>query len=172
MRRDGSTHAANPSPPARVAGVAALVCQGVTRELGEHAGRAYARHGAGGARAEAEAGYPSVLRTALIAYKKAVSLGAKETDAWLIALMKLIGRVEDSNVLDRGGERVARELKRRARAILRAYPLGGADMRKEIRLLDEFCRARRVSPGGSADLLACAKFLYSLTQFETTEENA
>lgn len=161
-----------PLSPARVACTAALVCRGVTKELGEHAGRAYARHGAGGARAEAEAGFPDVLRAALPTYEKAIFLGAEQTDAWLLALLKLIGRVKDTNVLDRGGEPVAHELKRRARAILRAYPSGGADMRDEIRLLDEFCRARRVSPGGSADLLACAKFLRLLARPETNEENA
>lgn len=156
--------------PARVASTAALVCQGVTKELGEHAGRAYARHGAGGARAEAEAGYPNVLHEALPAYRKAIALGAEETDAWLLALLKLIGHVEDSNVLDRGGSATARELKRRARAILQKYPAGGTDMNDEIRLLDEFCRIRHVSPGGSADLLACAKFLCALSAPDCAEE--
>ena len=161
-----------PLAPARVAGTAALICRGVTKELGEHAGRAYARHGAGGARTEAEAGYPGVLRAALTAREKAIALGAEESDAWLLALLALIGRVDDTNVLDRGGEPVSRELKRRAREILRAHPSGGADMREKIRQLDEFCRTRRVSPGGSADLLACAKFLDSLKQTASNEENA
>ena len=156
--------------PARVAATAALVCKGVTKELGEHAGRAYVRHGAGGARAEAEAGYPNVLRAALPAHAKATVLGADETDAWLLALLTLIGRVEDSNVLDRGGDATARELRRRARTILHKYPTGGTIMYDEIRLLDEFCRIRRVSPGGSADLLACAKFLCALSEPDCAEE--
>ncbi|MEN6418006.1 MAG: triphosphoribosyl-dephospho-CoA synthase [Clostridiaceae bacterium] len=142
---------------------AALVCQGVTRELGESAGRAFTRYGAKGARGEAEAGYPSVTQIALPAYQSALKAGASESGAWLIVLLRLIEHLEDANVLARCGEAVARELRQTARAIADAHPAGGEDLSVEIRALGEQCRLWHASPGGAADLLACAKFLHSLS---------
>ena len=148
--------------PEAIASDAALVCRGVTHELGQSAGRAFARYGAKGARGEAEAGYPSVIQIALPAYQSALRQGAPETDAWLIALLRLIEQVDDANVLARCGETVALELRQAARTIADAYPTGGEALSNEIRALGERCRSWRASPGGSADLLACAKFLHSL----------
>lgn len=149
--------------PDAIAGDAALVCRGVTRELGASAGRAFARYGAKGARGEAEAGYPSVVQIALPAYQSALQSGSSEIDAWLIALLRLIEQVDDANVLSRCGETVALELKQFAGKIANAFPAGGSDLAPAIRALNERCRLWHASPGGAADLLACAKFLYSLT---------
>jgi len=143
---------------------AALICRGVTKELSQGAGRAYARYGAPGARGEAEQGYPRIVTVALPAYREAIAVNADEWDAWLIALLRLIEHVEDANVLSRCGETIAQELRRSARRIANRYPSGGASMLEEIRALDEKCRMWQASPGGSADLLACARFLVSLEQ--------
>jgi len=148
--------------PEVVAGDAALVCRGVTRELGVSAGRAFARYGAKGARGEAESGYPSVVQIALSAYRSALQAGASKTDAWRIALLRLIEHLEDANVLARCGETVALELQLAARTIANAFPAGGSDLAPAIRALNERCRLWHASPGGAADLLACAKFLLSL----------
>ncbi len=144
--------------PEAIAGDAALVCRGVTRELGVSAGRAFARYGAKGARGEAEAGYQSVTQIALPAHESALKAGASETDAWLIALLRLIEHLEDANVLSRCGETVARELRQAARAIADEHPAGGEAFLTELRALGEQCRFWHASPGGAADLLACAKF--------------
>lgn len=149
--------------PEAIADDAALICRGVTRELGVSAGRAFVRYGAKGARGEAEAGYPSVIQIALPAYKSALQNGASETDAWLISLLRLVEQVNDANVLSRCGEAVALELKQFAGKIANAYPAGGSDLTSAIRALDERCRIWHASPGGAADLLACAKFLHSLS---------
>lgn len=149
---------------------AALVCRGVTRELGVSAGRAFARYGAKGARGEAEAGYPSVIQIALPAYQSAVQQDASETGAWLIALLRLIEHLEDANVLARCGETVALELRLAARTIADAYPAGGDTFSAEIRALDARCRLWHASPGGAADLLACAKFLHSLSSETRTQQ--
>lgn len=148
--------------PEAITGDAALVCRGVTRELGQSAGRAFARYGAKGARGEAEAGYPSVVQIALSAYRSALRQSAQETDAWLIAMLRLIEHLDDANVLARCGEAVALELKQFAGKIANAYPAGGSDLTSAIRALNERCRLWHASPGGAADLLACAKFLHSL----------
>ena len=104
-----------------------------------------------------------MTQIALPAYQSALKAGASESGAWLIVLLRLIEHLEDANVLARCGEAVARELRQTARAIADAHPAGGEDLSVEIRALGEQCRLWHASPGGAADLLACAKFLHSLS---------
>ncbi len=150
--------------PLPIAAEAALICHGVSKELERGAGRAYKRYGATGARGEAEGGYPLVLTVALPAYREAIAKNASEWDAWLLSLLRLIEHVDDANVLARCGESIARELRSSARNIANRYPSGGPTMLESIRALDEKCRMWQASPGGSADLLACAYFLNKLEQ--------
>ena len=138
--------------------VGAKLCKGITAELGKDAGRAFARYGARGARGEAEDGFPHV-RMALEVYTQARANGAIENDAWLLALLNLIASIEDANVLARCGEAVALELRQRAGELAKRYPAGGTSLTEEIRALDRDCTAWNASPGGAADLLACAMFL-------------
>ena len=146
----------------QVCATAALFCGGITKELGESAGRAFARYGARGARGEAEDGFPHAL-DALKSYRQAISLGAAQSDAWLLTLLGLIKTLDDANVLARCGKETAQTLRERAGEIASRYPAGGTNMRDEIRALDRECIAFRASPGGAADLLACAMFLHALT---------
>lgn len=149
--------------PQFVCTTAARVCRGITQELGANAGRAYARYGARGARGEAEDGFPHALLAAE-AYAHAKSLGAGEDDAWLFALLQLIVTIADANVLARCGEETAHTLRQRAGEIAARHPAGGAGVRDEIRTLDDDCSRWNASPGGAADLLACAMFLHTLTE--------
>ena len=160
--------AANGTPLASqtVCTTAARVCSGITQELGETAGRAFARYGARGARGEAEEGFPHALR-AQITFEQALAQGATETDAWLLALLHLIATMDDANVLARCGETTAQALREKAGEIASHYPEGGADMHAEIRALDRDCQARRASPGGAADVLACGIFLRALAENDT-----
>ena len=140
-----------------VCAVGAKLCKGITAELGKDAGRAYAQYGARGARGEAEDGFPHV-RLALEMFALARANGTAENDAWLLALLRLIENVEDANVLARCGEAVALELRQRAGELAARYPAGGNGLAGEIRALDCDCTAWNASPGGAADLLACAMF--------------
>ncbi len=148
--------------PRMLCQTAARVCEGVTAELRAGGGRAYARYGARGARGEAEDGFPNAL-AAMDAYAAARSLGANEEDGWRIALLALIAAVEDANVLARCGEATAEALRRRAGEIAAAFPSGGRALEEALEELDAQCRIWRASPGGAADLLACAMFLHALT---------
>ena len=149
-----------------VCAVGAKLCKGITAELGKDAGRAFTRYGARGARGEAEDGFPHVL-LALETFSRASGQGATEQDAWLLALLRLIESVEDANVLDRCGEATARELRYRAGELAARYPAGGAALADEIRALDRDCCAWNASPGGAADLLACAMFFRALEERKT-----
>ena len=149
-----------------VCGIAARMCGGITKELGAQAGRAYSSHGARGARGEAEDGFPHAL-LALKTFEIAKTQCAEENDAWLLVLLHLIATMEDANVLARCGAETARELRNCAATIAERYPAGGAELAREIRALDADCRAWRASPGGAADVLACALFLQALMQSKT-----
>ena len=148
-----------------VCAVGAKLCNGITTELGDSAGRAFAHYGARGARGEAEDGFPHVLE-AMHAFRCAREQGATENDAWLVSLLMLIASLEDANVLARCGVTIARELRSRAEKIALRYPAGGASLAGEIRALDRDCRVWNASPGGAADLLACAMFLDALLKKE------
>ena len=141
--------------------VGAKLCKGITAELGKDAGRAFARYGARGARGESEDGFPHVCMS-LEVYAQARANGAVENDAWLLALLHLIASIEDANVLARCGEATALELRQRAGELAKRYPAGGTSLTDEIRALDRDCMAWNASPGGAADLLACAMFLETI----------
>jgi triphosphoribosyl-dephospho-CoA synthase len=73
--------------------------------------------------------------------------------------------LEDTCVLYRGGRQSLQAMQHGARRVLEA---GGASTREgmeQLFLLDAAAKARGVSPGGSADLLAAAIFL------NTVEDN-
>lgn len=149
--------------PQSICRTASHVCSGVTQELGASAGRAFVHHGARGARGEAEDGFPHAL-LALDTFEAAKAQGGGENDAWLLALLHLIATIEDANVLARCGAEIARELRARSATIANRHPAGGTKLAREIRALDADCRIWRASPGGAADLLACAMFLQALSQ--------
>ncbi len=151
--------------PMEVCALGARLCRDITAELGNGAGRAFARYGARGARGEAEDGFPHALM-ALEVFTQARANGAVENDAWLLALLSLIATVEDANVLARCGEKTALALRQKALALVERYPAGGAPLAEEIRALNRACIAWNASPGGAADLLACAMFLHSLTEMD------
>lgn len=143
------------------------------RELDARAARAetggelqYARSGRTGARGEAAAGFPHVRGIALPALRGALEAGASLNEAGLRALTALMARVEDSNLLRRGGEAGLRSVQRRAAALEDAFS------QDALRRLDAELIDGNLSPGGSADLLAAAYFLHFL-EMETeacTEE--
>lgn len=126
-------------------------------------GAAVARSlGVGGARTEAAGGYASVRGHALPALRAAFAATGDRGRAALHALFALIAHVDDSNLAWRGG-RAGLDWARAAAG--RFLADGGAltpDWRQRAAALRAAFIARRLSPGGSADLLAVALFLDAL----------
>ena len=113
-----------------------------------------------GPREEAFGEFPNVC----LALRLLLS-GSTETDV----LLKLISEIDDSNVLWRGGAAGLKYIKKEAAAILAAPDVERIDL---ISKLNEQCVKKNISPGGAADLLAAAIFLFSVepitqTIFET-----
>ena len=117
------------------------------------------RYGVGGARGEACQGFPHVLRFGLPTLRQKRKAGFREEVCRLDALLAIIAQLDDTCLLYRGGIHALNVAKARARAVLLAGGYGTSRGRMEARDLDRELSARRISPGGSADLLAATIFL-------------
>ncbi|MGU3391505.1 triphosphoribosyl-dephospho-CoA synthase MdcB [Sphingomonas sp. M1A8_2b] len=127
--------------------------------LHSHGSTVARRHATGGARAEAAAGFPSLYRVALPALADARRRNADEEACRVEALMALIVGVDDTNLLYRGGSEGLAFAQTRARAFLDAGGVGATDWRGAAIATHNAFTARRLSPGGCADLLAMALFV-------------
>ena len=118
------------------------------------------RHGAGGARAEAVAGFPSVHRVGLPALRAARRLLPDDAEAAHVqTCLALVASVADTNLLHRGGAGGLRFAQAAARRFLDRGGIGAPDWRDRAIALHRAFVARRLSPGGSADLLAMTLFV-------------
>lgn len=115
-----------------------------------------------GARGEAAAGFPTVKNIALPALQKSLESGLSLNDAALSALIALMAHVDDSNVIKRGGPSARQMVQDTARAL--DYP-----DHDRLRALNDTFTILNLSPGGCADLLACALFIYFIDNSQTEE---
>lgn len=129
-----------------------------------HGAQARRRYGVSGAAGEAQAGFPHVRLHALPALRAARLAGADEGTARLTALLTLMATVDDTCVLHRGGSDGLRALQSGAQAVLDAGGIGTVRGRRRFAALDELCLSRRLSPGGSGDLLSAMLFLDALDE--------
>ena len=117
----------------------------------------YLERGLTGIRGEVASGFESVIKYSLPAYDSEIKKGASVNDAGVSALLSLISSVEDTNLYHRGGESGARFAREYAKDLIsRGYTLG------DVEKMDDAFIERRLSPGGSADLLAVTYFIASL----------
>jgi triphosphoribosyl-dephospho-CoA synthase len=124
-----------------------------------HGQQARVRYGAGGAVAEARAGFPHVVYHGLPALRATRVRGGGGDCAALDALLAIMASLDDTCVLHRGGRDGLAFVQRCAATILRS---GGCLTAAGYDGLERFCVAaerRHLSMGGSADLLAAVLFL-------------
>ncbi|MFJ2443219.1 triphosphoribosyl-dephospho-CoA synthase [Streptomyces sp. NPDC087658] len=126
-----------------------------------HGALARLRYGGGGARTEATDGFPHA-RLAHTTLRRARERGASETQARLDALMAVVASLEDTCLLHRGGRAGLALARSGAREVLRAGGTATPAGRARLAGLDAALAERRLSPGGSADLLAAGLYLDSL----------
>jgi triphosphoribosyl-dephospho-CoA synthase len=119
-----------------------------------HGGTVRRRYGAGGAPLEAARGFPSVYRVGVPALAQASGEAAR-----VQACFALVAAVQDTNLLHRGGLAGLRFAQRAARAFLEAGGVTRAGWRERALAVHRAFVARRLSPGGAADLLAMSLFV-------------
>lgn len=117
------------------------------------------RYGATGARGEACAGFPHVTQVGLPALRQARANGCSETTSRLCAFLQIATQLEDTCVLHRGGSEGLAVIQRGARTVMQLGGPGTEAGRTALHILDRECVTRRLSPGGSADLLAATLLL-------------
>lgn len=127
-----------------------------------HGQRAARRYGAGGARAEAMDGFPTLREVALPSLRVCLRDALGREAALAHTLMRLIAELEDTNLLHRGGPGGLAFARARAHDFLDAGGVYAKGWRSRLTAIGDEFVARRLSPGGSADLLACAWFLIQL----------
>ena len=124
---------------------------------GARARRAYR---VGGAPAEAAAGFPTLYRVGLPALRRARRLRpGDEAAARAGCCLALVAGLEDTNLLHRGGLDGYRFARAAAAAFCADGGVGQADWFARAQDLHRAFVARRLSPGGAADLLAMTLFV-------------
>ena len=131
--------------------------------LFSHGAAALRRYGAGGARAEAAGGFRSVYEVGWPALRQGRSLQPDDPDAPPVqACFALIAAVYDTNLLHRGGADGMRYAAEAAASFLSEGGVGAPDWRARAAAVHAAFVARRLSPGGCADLLAMTLFVDAL----------
>jgi triphosphoribosyl-dephospho-CoA synthase len=120
------------------------------------------RYGASGARGEAVQGFPHVVDVGLPTLCRRRSSGATEDVARLDTLLSIMARLDDTCLLYRGGTDALITAKKNALAVERAGGVGTQVGSQHLTFLDRQLLDLKVSPGGSADLLAATIFLDAL----------
>ena len=135
-----------------------------------HGARAQLRYGAVGAPGEARAGFPHTVLVALPALRRARTASSGEDGARLDALLSSMATLEDTCLLHRGGPTGLQAVRTGAAAVLAS---GGSSTRPgRVRFdeLDRLCWERRLSAGGSGDVLAATLFVDAVDHHYPREE--
>ena len=118
--------------------------------------RLYLQSGLRGVRGQLAAGLPAVRETGLPVLEACLREGLSRNEAGVTALLHLIARGEDTNMIKRGGAALAEETSLLLRTELKTDPHPSMERGRE---LDELFIRHGLSPGGCADLLAVSYFL-------------
>lgn len=127
--------------------------------LSSHGSQVEERYGVGGARGEAQQGFPHVINIGLPVLRDARARGMSETFARLDALLTIMAHLDDTCLLYRGGLAACNAAKDGARTIIAAGGTSTSEGWIALQRLDKTLLALNASPGGSADLLAATLFL-------------
>jgi triphosphoribosyl-dephospho-CoA synthase len=127
-----------------------------------HGAAAGARHAAAGAREQAAAGFPAVFDLALPTLQRTLAAGRGMRCARVDALFALMAALSDTNVYHRGGADGARTVRDMARRFLDEGGTAAPDWLARAEATHQVFVARRLSPGGAADLLAATCFVHGI----------
>lgn len=136
-----------------------------------HGQRAARTYGLRNALDEAADAFPTLFETTLPALQAALHQGHPARAARVQALFATMAVLDDTNVAHRGGREGLDRLKAAAAAFVRGGGVARHGWLEQARALHAQCVAQRLSPGGAADLLACACWLHSMQQAAVVVEH-
>lgn len=143
---------------ARAGAIARLPDRHAPALTGHKGEQACVDYNVGGARGQAQAGFPHVIEMALPELARSRLRGDSETAARLNALLAVMASLDDTCVLARGGRSALAETQNGARRVLEHGGAATLAGRRHLKALDGRLVELHVSPGGAADLLAAALF--------------
>lgn len=166
-RRAEGSHAAHAAPAAHSVHAVARTAGAVARlpdrhrpaRTGHKGERACLDYGVRGARGQAQAGFPHVLRAGLPELRRSRARGDAEPSARVNALLAIMSRLDDTCVLARAGREGLALMQSGAARVLAAGGIATLPGRRLLRALEAGMLACNASPGGAADLLAATFFL-------------
>jgi triphosphoribosyl-dephospho-CoA synthase len=131
--------------------------------LHSHGTNALRLFGAGGARAQAAAGFPHAIEVGLPALRLGRSLAPDDPEAARVqSFFAILASIEDTNLLYRGGSAGLCYAQEAAVGFLRHGGVEQRDWRERAAAVHRSFVVRRLSPGGCADLLAITLLLDAL----------
>jgi triphosphoribosyl-dephospho-CoA synthetase len=125
----------------------------------------FEQYGITGARGQAEAGFPVARNVGLPVLEQGLAEGRSLNDCLCAALLHILATTQDTNLIKRSNLAALGQIQGALSAILSTQPYPG---REVLEALDRTFISRRLSPGGSADLLAASCFFYFLKHSEET----
>jgi triphosphoribosyl-dephospho-CoA synthase len=124
------------------------------------------QHAAAGAREEGALGLPSVFEVGLPALRATLARGGGMHRARVDALYALMAHVSDTNIYHRAGPQGAQAVRTAARHFLALGGTANPGWRAEAEQHHRHFMARRLSPGGAADLLAATCLVHAIAHRE------
>jgi triphosphoribosyl-dephospho-CoA synthase len=127
-----------------------------------HGTQVASRFKVAGAREEAAAGFPHLFNVGLPSLRKSLQKGADLHNASIQSFFSIMAVLPDNNLLYRGGEQGLMYAQAAARAFLDEGGVHREDWQVHARAIHEAFIERRLSPGGSADILSASIFVHQL----------
>ncbi|WP_082855271.1 triphosphoribosyl-dephospho-CoA synthase [Paraburkholderia phytofirmans] len=137
-----------------------------------HGERARRRYQVGGARREAQDGFPHVIDIGLPALRAARANGVDENAARIDALLSIMVSLDDTCLLHRAGLPGLRTAQQGARLVLQAGGSSTPAGYTALVALEHALLSLNASPGGAADLLAATLFLDMLAHHDASGSSA
>lgn len=134
----------------------AEIAAGRRQSPSSHGNSAFHKFAAGGARAEAATGFPTVYHIGLPALRRLLAAGHDRETAQIGSLLVLMEYLPDTNLLWRDGQSGLDFVQSSAAAFNRAGGVEASGWQHRLLALHRAFVARNLSPGGSADLMAAS----------------
>jgi triphosphoribosyl-dephospho-CoA synthase len=125
------------------------------------------RYRVGGARREAVEGFPTLFGVGLPTLREALGRTGSQRLALVQTLFRLMARLDDTNLLFRGGKMGLRTVQTSAQGFLDAGGVYRPDWETRALAIHRELVAQNLSPGGSADLLTSSWFVYQVQHSRT-----